>query len=328
MRKGSMQKLKYVIILEILRRETDSEHTMSTKVLLQKLSEYGIESSRETLYSDIKVLNENGFEILCNRGISNEYFVEDRNFDLPELKILMDAVQATSFITPKKTDELIDKIASLGGSHRAELLKNDTVIYNTIKHTNEHIYYSINEIAQAISNNKKIVFKYFDYSETKERVYRKDGKNFCLNPIALMINNDNYYLVGYNDYFKKILHYRVDRMTEVRMVSHDKVEYIGEIDFDLKKHHKQLFGMYSGEERKVTIQFDRELIDVVIDKFGEDAELTPRQDGTVWVESEVQVSPQFIAWVNSFENKMKVISPKRVVEQVKSALLSAIEQYN
>lgn len=219
MRKGSMQKLKYVIILEILRRETDSEHTMPTKVLLQKLSEYGIESSRETLYSDIKVLNENGFEILCNRGISNEYFVEDRNFDLPELKILMDAVQATSFITPKKTDELIDKIASLGGSHRAELLKNDTVIYNTIKHTNEHIYYSINEIALAISNNRKIVFKYFDYSETKERVYRKEGKNFCLNPIALMINNDNYYLVGYNDYFKKILHYIATFITEMAEVN-------------------------------------------------------------------------------------------------------------
>ena len=123
MRKGSFQKLKYVVLLEILRRETDSEHTMSTKMLLQKLKEYGIESSRETLYSDIKILNENGFEILCNRGISNEYYVEDRSFDLPELRILIDAAQATSFIAPKKTDELIDKIAALGGTHRAELLK-------------------------------------------------------------------------------------------------------------------------------------------------------------------------------------------------------------
>ena len=162
----------------------------------------------------------------------------------------------------------------------------------------------------------------------KERVFRKEGKNFCVNPIALMINNDNYYLVGYNDYFHTILHYRVDRMTEVRMTSHDKVEYMGEIDFDLKKHHKQLFGMYGGEEQKVTVQFDSSLIGVVIDKFGEDVDLIPRKDGTVRIETEVQVSPQFIAWVNSFENKMRVISPKKVVEQVKKALLATIEQYN
>lgn len=328
MRKGSMQKLKYLILLDILRRETDSEHPMSTNTIIKRLAEYGIECSRGTLYLDIKSLNDYGFEVLCNRSTSNEYYVEDRTFDLPEIRILMDAVQATSFITPKKTLELLDKIATLGDRHRAELLKNDTVIYNTIKHTNERIYYSINEITLAINQNKKVVFRYFDYSENKEKVYRKDGRNFCLNPIAMMINNDNYYLVGYNDFYKKILHYRIDRMTDVRMTSHDKVEYQGEIEFDLEKHHKQLFGMFSGEEKKVTIQFDKSLIDIVIDKFGEDIELNIRAEGSIWIEPIVQVSPQFIAWVNSFEDNMKVISPKKVVEKVKESLLLSLSQYD
>ena len=141
MRTGSKQKLKYVIILEILRQETDADHPMQTNTLLKKLEEQGIECSRETLYSDIKALNENGFEIFCNRSSSNEYYIEDRGFDVPEIRILIDAVNAASFITPKKTVELVGKVAALGGSHRGEIMKSETKIYNTTKHSNEYIYF-------------------------------------------------------------------------------------------------------------------------------------------------------------------------------------------
>lgn len=269
MRTGSKQKLKYVIILEILRQETDAEHPMQTNTLLKKLEEQGIGCSRETLYSDIKALNENGFEIFCNRSSSNEYYIEDRGFDVPEIRILIDAVNAASFITPKKTVELVGKVAALGGSHRGEIMKSETKIYNTTKHSNEYIYYNINEIELAITLKKKVSFYYFDYNEKKEKVFRKDKKRYYINP----------------------------------------------------------FGMYSGDEETVKLSFDKSLIDVVIDKFGESVELTPQSVDSVETEVDVQVSPQFIAWVNSFGNKMKVISPKKVVDKIKSALQSALEQY-
>ena len=165
MRTGSKQKLKYVIILEILRQETDAEHPMQTNTLLKKLEEQGIGCSRETLYSDIKALNENGFEIFCNRSSSNEYYIEDRGFDVPEIRILIDAVNAASFITPKKTVELVGKVAALGGSHRGEIMKSETRIYNTTKHSNEYIYYSRGtpaEICKELSENDE-VGTYFDY---------------------------------------------------------------------------------------------------------------------------------------------------------------------
>ena len=188
MRTGSKQKLKYVIILEILRQETDADHPMQTNTLLKKLQEQGIECSRETLYSDIKALNENGFEIFCNRSSSNEYYIEDRSFDVPEIRILIDAVNAASFITPKKTDELVGKVAVLGGSHRGEIMKSETKIYNTTKHSNEYIYYNINEIELAINQRKKVSFYYFDYNEKKEKVFRKDKKRYYINPYAMLIS--------------------------------------------------------------------------------------------------------------------------------------------
>ena len=165
------------------------------------------------------------------------------------------------------------------------------------------------------------------YNEKKEKVFRKDKKRYYINPYAMLISNDNYYLIGYNDFYKNFLHFRIDRMTETRISHYDIVES-EEIDkFDLAKHHRQLFGMYSGDEETVKLSFDKSLIDVVIDKFGESVELVPQSDGSVETEVDIQVSPQFIAWVNSFGNKMKVISPKKVVDKIKSALQSALEQY-
>ena len=320
-------RIRLVKILEILRQETDEDNPMPTYTLIKKLAEQGIECDRRTLYRDIQVLNEYGYEVMCKRAISNEYYVVDRSFDIPELRILLDAVQAASFITPKKTEVLIDKIADLAGSHRAEVLKKNIMRFNITKHTNEAIYYNVNEIERAIMEGKKVSFFYFDYNAHGDRVFRKDKKRYYINPYAMLISNDNYYLIGYNDFYKNFLHFRIDRMTETRISHYDIVES-EEIDkFDLAKHYRQLFGMYSGDEETVKLSFDKSLIDVVIDKFGEIVELTPQSDGSVETEVDVQVSPQFIAWVNSFGNKMKVISPKKVVDKIKSALQSALEQY-
>lgn len=254
---------------------------------------------------------------MCTRAISNEYYVVDRSFDIPELRILLDAVQAASFITPKKTEVLVDKIADLAGSHRAEVLKKNIMRFNITKHTNEAIYYNVNEIESAIMEGKKVSFFYFDYNAHGERVFRKDKKRYVINPYATIFSNDNYYLVGYSDKYKNVAHYRIDRMEAVEVESEDITPVPAIEGFDITEHKKQVFGMFVGEEERVSIQIDNSLIDAVMDKFGENVSLTDRGDGTAQLEISVQISPAFLAWCCAFGDKLKVVFPSSLVEQIK-----------
>lgn len=329
MKKENGYKIKLLKILEILRQDSDEERYLTTAEIISKLESQGIVCDRRTLFNDIKVLNEYGYEVLMEQeiGMPNKYCIVDRSFDVPELRILMDAVEAASFITPSKTKNLIDKIADLGGSHRAELLKNDTRFYNTTKHSNESIYYSINEIVLAIEQKKKVSFKYYDFNANKEKVFRKDGGRFYLSPLALVVNSDNYYLVGYNELYQKVLHYRVDRMQEVRM-SHHEIGDVEEINnFNLELRQKQIFDMFGGEEEDVTIQVKKTLIDAVLDKFGENIELIDKDEEWAEFTATVQVSPTFLAWCCSFGNRLIIKSPASVVENVKEYIKEMMENY-
>ena len=299
-------RIRLVKILEILRQETDEDHPMGTQTLIKKLAEQGIECDRRTLYRDIQVLNDYGYEVLC-----------DRSFDIPELRILLDAVQAASFITPKKTEVLVDKIADLAGSHRAEVLKKNIMRFNITKHTNEAIYYNVNEIESAIMEGKKVSFFYFDYNAHGERVFRKDKKRYVINPYATIFSNDNYYLVGYSDKYKNVAHYRIDRMEAVEVETEDIMPVLAIEGFDITEHKKQVFGMFVGEEERVSIQIDNSLIDAVMDKFGENISLMDRGDGTARLEISVQISPAFLAWCCAFGDMLKVVFPSSLVEQIK-----------
>lgn len=188
-------------IWEILQRETDEDHPMGTEELRAKLLECGIEAHRTTIYEDIKLLNECGYEIMSRRGRSNQYYVMDRSFSNPEVHILLDAVQAASFITDKKTAELVDKIAQLAGSQKGLVLKKNIVQFNTAKSSNESIYYNVNEIVTAINNRQKIIFLYFDYDYNHNRVYRKDGHHYVVSPYATVFDDGHYYLVIYDKRF-------------------------------------------------------------------------------------------------------------------------------
>lgn len=309
-------KMRLFKIWEILRTETDEDNPMNTPTLLRKLAESGIECDRRTLYKDIQALNDFGYEILHTRGISNEYFVVDRSFDVPELRILLDAVQAASFITEKKTNALVDKIAALAGSHRAELLKNHIMRFNITKHTNEAIYYSVNEIERAIIEGKKVSFFYFDYNAKGERVFRKDKKRYVVNPYATVFSNDNYYLVCYSDKYKNVTHYRIDRMDTVEVEKDDITPADCIKGFDITEHRKQVFGMFVGKEERVSMTIDNSLIDPVMDKFGEEVQLVDRGDGTAQLNISVQVSLAFLGWCCSFGDKLTVIYPQSVVSQM------------
>ena len=324
----SLNRIRLLRIWEILQRETDEEHPMGTETLREKLLEGGIECHRSTLYEDVKLLNENGYEILTRRGRSNQYYVMNRSFSNPEVHILMDAVQAASFITEKKTAELVDKISELAGSQKGLVLKKNIVQFNTTKSTNESIYYSVSEIVTAINNRQKIIFLYFDYDSNHNRVYRKNGHHYVVSPFATIFDDGHYYLVIYDNRYNKLVHYRIDRMDKVEMIEDHADMPPDELAFDIVNHKKQLFGMFSGETTAVTIEMDRFLLDAVFDLLGDKTRIISNGENIVMFTVDVQVSDLFFGWCCSFGTKLKLLGPEATVEQFKEYTQGVINHYN
>lgn len=313
----SLNRIRPLRIWEILRRETDEEHPMGTETLREILREGGIECHRSTLYEDIKLLNENGYEILTRRGRSNQYYVMDRSFSNPEVHILMDAVQSASFITEKKTAELVDKISELAGSQKGLVMKKNIVQFNTAKSANESIYYSVSEIATAINNRQKIIFLYFDYDINHKRVYRRDGHHYVVSPFATVFSDGHYYLIVYDNRYNRLSHYRIDRMDKVQTINEHADMPPDGLAFDVVGHKKQLFGMFSGESTPVTIEMDKKLLDVVFDLFGEKTRIISSGDKNARFTVDVQISDLFFGWCCSFGDKLKIIGPDNIIEQFK-----------
>lgn len=318
MSKGKNQKAKLLKILDILRRESDENHPISTKTLIDKLFEEGIECERKTLYDDIETLNECGYEIMTVKSKTNFYYIEDRDFSTAELKILLDAVEAARFITKKKTEQLSEKLAYMAGKHKAEVLKSNILTLNG-KHTNERIYYNVDTINEAIDEKKQISFKYFDYDLKLKRVYRKEGESYITTPIAMLFSEDNYYLITYSDKYDRLVHYRVDKMDGVEVVDLPATK-LDTKRFNLKKYGKSVFEMYSGKMKNITLRCHISLIDVIIDRFGQDVIMNKAEEDTFTVCVPVEVSPTFYSWLFTFGDKMKVLSPMDVVSEVKQRL--------
>ena len=310
------QKIKLVKILDILREYSDEEHHLSTNDIIKKLQDFEISAERKAIYEDIKLLNKYGYEILSYKDRSNYYYIVERSFDIPELKILLDAVQAASFVTEKKTKELVDKIAALAGKNRARLLKENIVCFDTTKHSNEKIYYNVDVLDRCILEQNKVSFLYFDYDIKNQRVYRKNKERYIVNPVALVFSQDNYYLVCYNDKYKNLSNYRVDRMDNV-VCEGDKIEPADCVKgFNVYKHKKQAFSMFLGELTHVELLVDVSLVDVIIDKFGEKTKMTRVDDKNFSIKVKVQISPTFFGWCFMFGEKMKILSPQNVVDEM------------
>ena len=319
MGKENFSKIKLLRIWEILKQDSDENNPLTTNQIIEKLSESGIICDRRTLYQDISTLNSYGYEVICKKGQhSNGYYVIDRSFDVPELRILIDAVQAASFISPKKTAELTDKIAALGGSYRADILKKNIVEFNTTKHNNEHIYYSVNAIEDAILAGKKISFQYFDLNESHERVFRKNGEKYLVNPVAMVFSNDNYYLICYHDNHDGITTYRIDRMLNVSVSDQEINKAAQPKGLNIAKHRKQSFSMFGGKTETVKFEADKNLLDVIYDKFGEGTQIRPLGNGKISFTADVEISPMFFGWCCSFGERLKVTSPVDMVIELKN----------
>ena len=320
MSRGCNQKIKLVKILEILKKHSDEEHSLSTYDIIQKLYDAGISAERKAIYEDIKLLNEFGYEIITKREKQNKYYIVERNFDVAELKILLDAVQAASFITESKTKILINKISALAGENRAKLLKENIVIFDTTKHTNEHIYYNVDTIDNCILEKRKVSFLYFDFDLKGKRVYRKDQERYIVNPVALIFSNDNYYLTCYNDKYQTLSNYRVDRMDNVQCEK-EKIEPSDCIKgFNVHRHKKQAFSMFIGELTEVEIKAENSLTNVIIDKFGERIKMIRADKDSFIIKVRVNISPTFFSWCFTFSSKIKILSPEKVIAEYNDML--------
>ena len=319
MAQDNCQKIKLLKLLELLRQETDEQHPLTTMDICNRLGAMGISCERRTLSKDVALLNEQGYEVMW-RWVGKEkgYYIEDRSFSIPELKILIDAIQASSFITEKKTADLIGKIANLGGSHRAELLQGNMVCFNTRKHSNESIYYNVSSLEDALQHQKKVLFRYFDLDERGQKVYRREGHRYVVEPVALVFNEDNYYLVVYSSRHDNTANYRVDRMDHVEVLSDAVSEKAISLRGDVAEYTEQAFKMYGGTPTDIVIEFDNQLIGAVYDKFGEDTQMMRSGENKCIATVKVQISPTFWGWLFQFAGLMKVISPDEVIKAYRS----------
>ena len=313
------QKIKLMKIMEILRQETDEEHPMTKVELAARLVAMNVSCSPRSLIRDIKLLNEQGYEIMERlMGHEKGYFVCDRSFSVPELKILIDAVQAAGFVTEKKTGELVDKIAALGGSHRAAILKGNIVKFNTRKHTNETIYYPVGFIEDAIQRNKKIIFRYFDLDENGQKVYRRDGHHYVVEPVALVFNEDNYYLIVYSEKHDGTANYRVDRIDSVEIIDDPISDKARSLRRKVARYTEEAFKMFNGQPETITLRFTDKLIGPVLDKFGEVTKMTRVDDHTIEATVQVRIAPTFWGWLFQFGTDMDIMEPEALKEEYKN----------
>ena len=313
------QKIKLMKIMEILRQETDEEHPMTKVELAARLVAMNVSCSPRSLIRDIKLLNEQGYEIMERlMGHEKGYFVCDRSFSVPELKILIDAVQAAGFVTEKKTGELVDKIAALGGSHRAAILKGNIVKFNTRKHTNETIYYTVGFIEDAIQRNKKIIFRYFDLDENGQKVYRRDGHHYVVEPVALVFNEDNYYLIVYSEKHDGTANYRVDRIDSVEIIDDPISDKARSLRRKVARYTEEAFKMFNGQPETITLRFTDKLIGPVLDKFGEVTKMTRVFDHTIEATVQVRIAPTFWGWLFQFGTDMDIMEPEALKEEYKN----------
>ena len=325
------QKLKLLYLMKILTEQTDEEHALTISGIINELSKYDISAERKSLYNDMELLRAFGLDVICKKTKTFDYYIGNREFELPELKLLVDAVQSSKFITKKKSSELIKKIESLTSSHLAKQLQRQVFVSDRVKAINETIYYNVDALHNAIAQNRMVSFKYFEYTLEKKKQYRKNGADYIVSPYALSWVNDNYYLVShYAKYAGELTHFRVDRMTDIKILEGKRTniqDVIGSKEFNIAKYSQQMFSMFSGEAENIQLLFDASLINVVIDRFGEEIFISKQGDEHFAVGVKVAISTAFMAWLFQFGDKVRIISPKSLVDEMKSMAESVANLY-
>ena len=331
MPKQADQKAKILDLLRILRERTDETHGLSMSELIAALAEYGITAERRSIYDDIAHLRQFGLEILTRRTATTEYYLASRIFEAAELKLLVDAIQSSRFITHRKSRQLIGKLEGLTSRYEAQSLQRQVYVTNRIKTVNEHIYYNIDRIHAAIASGRKISFRYFrwivDETGHIRKEYRHSGYRYVISPWALTWEDENYYLIGYDSKAGVIKHYRVDKMESMAITKRPREGEDHFQAFDMALYAKKVFGMFGGAETTVRLRFAKDLIGVVIDRFGEDVPLQTVTDDDFQITVSVVTSPQFFSWLFAFGDKVQILSPAEVIQAFQNQLQAAQRAY-
>lgn len=312
MAKSSNQKMKLLLVMKFLLENSDEAHPVSMNQLLSALEAQGIAAERKSVYDDIQVLQDFGMDIVKSR---QGYFIGSRQFELPELKLLVDSVQSSKFITQRKTLALIRKIESLGSTYDAQLLRRQVYVRNRVKSMNESVYYHVDEISAAINRDSAIRFHYFEYTVQKERRLRKGGAYYEVSPYALIWDDENYYLLAWDHAAAMLRHYRVDRMADIEATAAPRQGKEAFAGVNMSGYSQRVFGMFMGKEETVRLRFCNHLASAVLDQFGRDILLVPDGEEHFIFQAQAVISPLFFAWLFEFGTEAELLSPPHVREE-------------
>ena len=328
MPRGAGQKQKLLLLEKLLLERTDEDHPMTTRALIEALEARGVPAERKSIYDDMEVLRQQGLDVQSRKGSAPGWFVGERAFQLPELKLLVDAVQSCKFITKRKSDDLIRKLEGLTSVHQARQLQRQVYVERRVKTMNESVYYSIDKLHTALAAGKAVTFRYFDYDVNKEKVFRRNGRRYAVFPHGLIWNSENYYLVGWDGTRKEVRHYRVDKMAElaVTCLKLEEGEDLDRSSFDMAAYAAKHFGMFSGREGRVRLRCANAMVGVMLDRFGQDVMLVPDGPGHFTLTVEAVVSPQFFGWLFGLGDGVVLTAPDWAVEDYREQLRAALER--
>lgn len=323
MPKSDNQKQRILLLQNFLLRNTDPDHPATTKDIMDYMEAYDMEASRKTIYSDIAALQESGLDVEIVKGRGGGYYIGSRAFELPELKLLIDAVQSSRFLTEKKSRELIRKLCSLCSQHNESLMRRNIMVSGRVKTMNESIYYNVDAIQEAIATNQSITFRYFGRAVDGSKVFRE--KTYLASPYALCWSDEYYYLISHTAEHG-VTHYRVDKMADIQPTGKPRTpcpELTGE---KLAVYSNKVFQMFAGETVTVRLRIHNSLAGVVYDRFGLDSMLIPDGDHFI-LTTQVAVSPMFLSWVIGFGNKIQILSPQSVIDACQNLCRETLGQY-
>ena len=324
--KSENQKQKILYIAKYLVEDTDPDHPISVAEIIRRLDRVGICAERKSIYSDIDALRDFGLDVVNVKGNGFGYYLASREFELPELKLLVDTVQSSKFITERKTFSLINKISSLASCHEAGLLSRQVYVRNRVKSMNESVYYNVDEISSAITSDRTILFKYFELTPQKEQRLRRNGEDYEISPYALISEDENYYMLGYDSNAGLMKHFRVDKMLSIRTTDTPREGGAEFEKMDMSDYSKTVFGMFGGKPETVRLRFSNHLAGAVIDRFGRDSILVPDGEDHFTVTVSAVVSQQFFGWVFGFGTEAQILSPKSVKDRMKAAMEEPLKE--
>ena len=328
MPRGSNQKFKFTYLMKIMAEKTDDEHSLTMPQILEELEKYEVSAERKSIYEDFKDMSKLGIDVIKEqRGRETFYHIAGREFELAEVKLLIDAVQSAKFITQKKSKSLISKVKNFVSEHQAKQLQRQIVINDRVKTMNESVYYNVDDIHTAINQNRKIKFKYYKWDIDKKLVERHGGSYFIVSPWALLWDDENYYMIAFDDWDNKIKHYRVDKMMYIEVGNDERAGKEEFKNFDMAKYSKATLGMYHGEKTKVCIKFANHMCGVFIDRFGKDTLFRKIDENHSELIVDINVSPQFFGWIFSLGNDVEIVSPREVVNELREYTKKFIMKY-